>query len=99
VALEKAVFGGWPNSRVAGVSTAHHNAGWQESLANVEPWRFVLGSMTTNILWRESLDQWYGPEHAFFKLRADDGNLYILPHQTSVPDGDWELVSFRRSKA
>ena len=37
-------------------------------------------------------------EYAFFKLRADDGNLYILRHQTSVPDGDWELVSFRETK-
>ncbi len=46
---------------------------------------------------REVLDQWYGPEHAFFKIRGDDGNLYILRHETSVPDGDWDLVSFRKS--
>ena len=41
------------------------------------------------------LDQWYGPEHVFFKLRGSDGNVYILRHQTSVPDGDWDLVCFR----
>ena len=41
------------------------------------------------------LDQWYGPEHAFFKVRADEGNVYILRHQTSVPDGERDLVSFR----
>jgi hypothetical protein len=46
----------------------------------------------------EVVGQWYGPEHAFFKLRADDGNLYILRHQTSVPDGKWELVSFRENE-
>ena len=40
----------------------------------------------------EVLDSWYGPDHVFFKLRADDGNLYILRHETSVP-GDWELIS------
>ena len=45
----------------------------------------------------EVLDEWYGPEDVFFKVRADDGNLYILRHQTSVPDGEWELVSFRDS--
>jgi len=28
----------------------------------------------------EVLDQWYGPEHIFFKVRADDGNVYILQH-------------------
>lgn len=43
----------------------------------------------------EVLDQWYGPEHLFFKVRADDDNVYILRHDTSVPDGQWELVSFR----
>jgi len=42
----------------------------------------------------EVLDQWYGPEHLFFKLRADDGNVYLLRHETSAPDGEWELVSF-----
>lgn len=41
------------------------------------------------------LDQWHGPEHTFFKVRADDGGLYILRHHTSVPDREWELVSFR----
>jgi hypothetical protein len=41
------------------------------------------------------LDQWYGLEHVFFKVRADDRKVYILRHQTSVPDGEWDLVSFR----
>ena len=43
------------------------------------------------------LDQWYDPEAIFYKVRADDGNLYILRQQTSTPDGQWELVSFRRA--
>lgn len=47
----------------------------------------------------EVLDQWYGPEDIFFKVRADDGNLYLLRHQTSVPDGEWDLVSFRKSSS
>ena len=44
----------------------------------------------------EVLDQWYGPEDIFFKIQADDGNLYVLRHHTSVPDGEWDLVSFRK---
>jgi hypothetical protein len=44
----------------------------------------------------EVLDQWYGPQDAFFKIRADDGNLYILRRETSTPDGVWHLESFRR---
>jgi uncharacterized protein (UPF0128 family) len=45
----------------------------------------------------EVLDQWYEPEDVFFKVRADDGNVYVLRHRTSVPDGEWDLVSFRKS--
>jgi hypothetical protein len=45
------------------------------------------------------VDQWYCPEHAFFKLRADDGNIYILRHETSLPNEEWELGSFRQTKA
>jgi len=45
----------------------------------------------------EVLDQWYGPEDAWFKLRADDGNVYILRHRTSVPGELWDLVSFRKA--
>jgi hypothetical protein len=46
----------------------------------------------------EVLDQWYGPQDSFFKVRADDGNLYILRRETSVPDGLWHLESFRKLK-
>ena len=44
----------------------------------------------------ELLDQWYDPESIFYKVRADDGNLYILRQQTSSPNGAWDLVSFRQ---
>ena len=43
----------------------------------------------------EILDQWYGPGDIFFKVRSDDGNVYILRHDTSVPNGGWELAGFR----
>jgi len=43
----------------------------------------------------EVLDQWYGPQDTFFKVHADDGNLYILRRDTSAPDGSWHLESFR----
>ncbi len=46
----------------------------------------------------EILDRWYGPHATFFKLRADDGNVYIL--RQSVGDGEgektWSLEAFRR---
>lgn len=43
----------------------------------------------------EILDHWYGPEDTFFKLRADDTNIYILRHS---PTNDvWSLESFRKT--
>jgi len=44
------------------------------------------------------LDQWYDPKRIFYKVRADDRNLYILRQQTSTPDGAWDLVSLRQRR-
>lgn len=44
------------------------------------------------------LDQWYEPESIFYKVRADDGNFYILRQRTSTPDRAWDLVSFRQRR-
>jgi len=60
------------------------------------PVRFRLDGRQYSV--DELLDQWYDPETISYKVRADDGNLYILRHQTSVPDGAWELVSFRQRR-
>jgi hypothetical protein len=63
--------------------------------AEERPMRFRLDEQDYVV--EELLDQWYGPSDTFFKLRADDGNLYILRRQTSSPNGAWDLVSFRQS--
>jgi hypothetical protein len=62
--------------------------------ADERPVRFRLDAHEYVV--EEVLDQWYGPEKVFYKVRADDGNLYILSSQSSTPDGIWELVSFRQ---
>ena len=46
----------------------------------------------------EVIDQWYGPDDIFFKIRADDRLVYILRHDTSVPDGEWSLLAFGNSQ-
>lgn len=46
---------------------------------------------------KEVLDQWYGPEDAWYKVLANDGNIYILRRRSCVPDGEWDLVSFRKA--
>ncbi len=63
--------------------------------ADERPVRFRLDGREYEI--KEVLDQWYGPEDHFFKVHANDGNLYILRRDTSTPDGAWHLVSYRRA--
>lgn len=60
--------------------------------ADQDPRRFTLQGRT--FLVEEIVDRWYGPDHAYFKVRADDSNIYILKHS---PDGDeWSLEMFRQ---
>jgi uncharacterized protein (UPF0128 family) len=62
--------------------------------ADERPVRFRLDGHEYRV--EDVLDQWYGPEKTFYKVCADDGNLYILSRQTSMRDGVWDLVSFRQ---
>ena len=61
--------------------------------ADERPVRFHLGESLHIV--EELLDQWYGPDDMFFKVRADDGNLYILRKHDPASDGTWTLESFR----
>jgi hypothetical protein len=63
--------------------------------AEERPVRFRIDDYQYKI--EEVLDQWYGTEDAWYKVRAHDGNIYILRRRTSIPDGAWELVSFRKA--
>ncbi|HEY1241954.1 MAG TPA: hypothetical protein VGF16_15430 [Bryobacteraceae bacterium] len=62
--------------------------------ADERPVRFRLGSCDYMV--EEIVDQWYGPDDQFFKVRADDGNLYILRQNQAA--GEWSLESFRMLK-
>jgi hypothetical protein len=57
------------------------------------PRRFVLDGHSYEVL--EVLDQWYGPDSVYFKVRADDQNLYILQYHSL--EAEWSLESFRRA--
>jgi hypothetical protein len=63
--------------------------------ADERPARFWIDGHEYRV--EEMLDQWYAPEDAWYKVRAQDRNIYILRHRTSVADGDWEMVSFRKA--
>ena len=40
------------------------------------------------------LDQWLAPDHRYFKLRAEDGDTYLVRHDVAA--GTWELTLFQR---
>ena len=60
--------------------------------ADERPLRFRMGAHAYEI--EEILDQWYGPDDVFYKVRAGDANIYILRHSTTADE--WHLESFRR---
>ncbi len=64
--------------------------------ADERPVRFRMNEHEHMI--EDIIDQWYGPGAVFFKVRSDDGNVYILRHDTSVPGGKWDLAGFRQGE-
>lgn len=44
----------------------------------------------------EVVDQWHSPDATYFKVRSDDGNIYVLRHTISPQQNAWTLESFRR---
>lgn len=65
--------------------------------ANERPLRFRSvgkGSHTFEVV--EILDQWYGVGYLCFRVRADDGNIYVLRHNEK--EDEWVLDSFRRNR-
>ena len=62
--------------------------------ADERPVRFQLGERDHMV--EEVVDQWYGLDDVFFKVRTNDGNLYILLRNTAADA--WTLESFRQVK-
>ncbi len=62
--------------------------------ANERPVCFYLGEQPYRV--SELLDRWYSPGKLYFRVRADDGNIYILGHNEAEEDDSWTLESFRR---
>ena len=52
------------------------------------PLRFWLDQRAFTVA--EVLEEWYEPEAQAFKIRADDGRLYVLRHRIHGAD-TWEL--------
>jgi hypothetical protein len=61
--------------------------------ADERPLRFFLGEIGYSV--EEVLDRWYGPGSTYFRVKADDGNLYILRHSWEEDPFLWTLEAFR----
>jgi hypothetical protein len=61
--------------------------------ADERPTSFLLNGRRYRV--EEICDQWLGPDSSYFKIRADDENLYIIEY--SIGSDEWSLASFRSS--
>jgi hypothetical protein len=52
------------------------------------PVSFALRDRTFQVI--EVADRWHGSDNAYYKIIADDGNLYVIKHDLEADA--WELV-------
>ncbi len=62
--------------------------------ADERPLRFTLRGREFQV--DEVDDRWYSPAASYFRVRADDGNFYVLRHD-EVQDS-WTLDAFRAAR-
>ena len=58
------------------------------------PRRFFLGERLVEIV--DVLDRWLDPDRRYFKVKGDDGGIYILCHD--VKTGTWEMTMFNSGR-
>ena len=58
--------------------------------ADVAPVRFFIGQRAIEVC--EIIDRWLDPAYSYFKLRGDDGGIYILRHDQAADA--WEMILF-----
>jgi len=61
--------------------------------AHERPVSFILGKTKFEV--RDVIDRWYGPDYLYFKVRADDGNVYIL--KCDEKNEEWELEMYYKT--
>ncbi|MBI1750410.1 MAG: hypothetical protein HY234_15995 [Acidobacteria bacterium] len=62
--------------------------------ANERPLRFSLRGRLFEV--EQVEDRWYSPAAIYFRVRADDGNYYVLRHDESLDA--WTLDAFRAAR-
>ena len=67
---------------------------YADEAADERPLRFVLRGRLFEVVDVE--DRWYSPGMVYFRVRANDGNFYILRHAEGIDA--WSLDGFRASR-
>jgi hypothetical protein len=62
--------------------------------ADEHPLQFTLRGRTFQV--QEIEDRWYSPGRSYFRVRADDGNFYVLGHDEG--QDNWTLDAFRAAR-
>ena len=83
-------------------ATLRAGAGFRDILIKVECYAGYTGEETPRVLVLgdrrvavvDVIDRWLAPDHRYFKIRGDDGNLYIV--RQDVASGEWTLTMFER---
>lgn len=58
------------------------------------PRALTIGARRVEVV--EVRDRWLAPDHRYFKLRGEDGDIYLVRHD---PNADrWELTMFARGR-
>jgi hypothetical protein len=60
--------------------------------ADERPLRFRLGERWLAV--EEVVDRWYDPDAIYFRVRAEDGSLYVLKH--AEQEDVWTLEAYRK---
>jgi hypothetical protein len=58
-----------------------------------EPVAFWFGARRLGV--RDIVDRWFAPRQRWFRVDADDGQLYVLRHDQA--EGEWALAALTRS--
>ena len=83
---EQAVESGHKDEETAAVGVESY-AGLR---AEESPRRFFIGKREINVI--EIIDRWLDPAYSYFKVRGDDGGIYILRY--SQDSDAWEMILF-----
>jgi hypothetical protein len=61
--------------------------------AEETPRAVLLGERRVEVI--DVVDRWLAPDHRYFKLRGDDGALYIIRYDSERDE--WELTVYSRA--